>query len=137
MKYLGIILILGLLVTSCSGSRKSTEQKSPNGKKETVELKKSNDKEEYKVVVLDPGFESWYETHWSPATDRSESYYHSWNVQYVTAWNYKATHAGYANFFTSTINYNINKNYGLKVERKLYYYFRWVETQLHIPILNY
>ena len=96
----------------------------------------SQNDEEYEVMVLDPGFETWFITTWSPAKDRSEEYYASWNQQYVTEWNYKATRAQTAKFFNDMIQYDANERYGIDVERKLFYYFRWVETQLGIPILS-
>ena len=92
--------------------------------------------EKHELVVLDPGFETWFLTNWSPAKDRSLSYYDSWNDQYVQAWNYKASNPGYAKFFQNMISYDPTENYGMEVSRKLYYYFRWVEMELNIPILG-
>lgn len=139
MKWLGLIFLVGLLMTGCSGSKETMKKADQTEKQSGAKLKgeKENGKKEYKLIVFDPSFETWYQTHWSEATDHSKSYYHSWNEQYVTAWNYKATHTGYASYFGNTIDYNFNTDYGLKVERKLYYYFRWVETQLGIQILDY
>ena len=34
------------------------------------------------------------------------------------------------------IQYDVSIDYGMDVERKLYYYFRWVDTELRIPILD-
>lgn len=95
------------------------------------------EEKEHDLIVLDPGFETWFLTTWSPAKDRTLSYYDSWNDRYVQAWNYKATHPGYARFFNSTIDYDMHEDYGMEVSRKLYYYFRWVETELGIPILDF
>ena len=92
--------------------------------------------EEYEVVVFDPGFENWFVSAWNPAVDRSNSYYRNWNDQYVTAWNYKATHPGYSEFFNTQINYELNKDYGIAVNRKLFYYFQWVEQRVGILILD-
>ncbi len=87
--------------------------------------------------MLDPGFDTWFATNWSPSQDHLEQYYDSWNDQYVSAWNYKATHAGYSDFFDAPINYDPNIDYGLAVSRKLYYYFRYVEIVDKIQILDY
>jgi hypothetical protein len=38
--------------------------------------------------------------------------------------------------FDMLINYEPTVDYGMEVERKLYYYFRWVDTKLGIPILD-
>lgn len=95
-----------------------------------------SEEKEHELVVLDPGFDTWFLMNWSPAKDRSQTYYDGWNDRYVQAWNYKASHPGYAEFFQNTIDYNPSENYGLEVSRKLYYYFRWVEIELNIPILD-
>ena len=102
--------------------------------KNLIDIKQNED--EYEVMVLDPGFETWFATTWSPAKDRSQEYYSSWNQQYVTEWNYKASRPSTAKFFNDFINYDPTVRYGIDVERKLFYYFRWVETQLGIPILQ-
>lgn len=94
------------------------------------------DQEEYELIVLDPGFETWFLTTWSPAQDRSIEYYALWNQRYVTEWNYKATQPRSSIFFDNMIYYDPNIKYGIEVERKLYYYFRWVDTKLGIPILD-
>jgi hypothetical protein len=94
------------------------------------------DETEYELEVLDPGFNTWYLTQWSPAEDRSYQYYDTWNDRYVQAWNFKATSPRYGRFFTSTIDYDITEDYGMEVSRKLFYYFKYVEKELNIPILN-
>jgi len=94
------------------------------------------DKPEYELEVLDPGFNTWFLTQWSPAKDHSYKYYDTWNDRYVEAWNYKATSSRYSRFFNSTINYDITEDYGMEVSRKLFYYFKYVEDELNIPILN-
>lgn len=90
----------------------------------------------YELIVLDPGFDTWFITAWSPAKDRSVAYYSNWNNQYVSEWNYKAMQPHTSKFFDTVIQYNPTIEYGIEVERKLYYYFRWVDTKLGIPILN-
>jgi hypothetical protein len=92
--------------------------------------------EEYELIVLDPGFDTWFMTTWSPAKDRSKEYYAHWNQRYVTEWNYKAARPHSSKFFDSMIQYDPTVDYGMGIERKLYYYFRWVDTKLGIPILS-
>lgn len=99
-----------------------------------IDLSQNEDK--YELIVLDPGFDTWFITTWSPAKDRSVEYYSNWNNQYVIAWNNKAMHAHTSQLFNNTIQYNPQIDYGIEVERKLYYYFRWVDTKLGIPILD-
>jgi len=95
------------------------------------------EEEEYELLVLDAGFETWYQVAWSSSNDRSLKYYEHWNQQYVNAWNYKATRSHTSEFFDNMIQYDVSENYGMDVERKLYFYFRWVDTKLGIPILDF
>ena len=130
MKSIYVIVLSGLLLFGCATQSRMLRATDSN----LIDI--TQNEGEYEVMVLDPGFESWFITTWSPAKDRSEEYYSGWNQQYVTEWNYKATRTPTAEFFTSMIQYDPNVRYGIDVERKLFYYFRWVETQLRIPILS-
>ncbi len=125
----GIILSATLLL-SCTSSSRLLRVPAEN----IIDL--SQNEEEYELIVLDPGFDTWFATSWSSAKDRSVSYYSSWNNRYVSEWNYKAMHPHTSQFFNNLIPYDPTNDYGIEVERKLYYYFRWVETKLGIPILH-
>ena len=101
-----------------------------------IDISKNDDQQEYELIVFDPGFDTWFTTTWNPAKDRSVSYYSHWNNQYVSAWNYKASRPHYSEMFDTLINYEPTIDYGIELERKLYYYFRYVDTKLGIPILD-
>jgi hypothetical protein len=130
MRSLWILAIVPLLLWGCAGTQPHVMITDENV------IPPSEDKTEYEIEILDPGFDTWFLTQWNAAEDRSYKFYDTWNDQYVQAWNYKATHPRYASFFNSTINYDVNEDYGMEVSRKLYYYFKYVETKLNIPILN-
>lgn len=127
-----IFFIMVLFMAGCGTYRNAT---TVTKAKNVLDIQK--DENQYDLVVLDPGFQNWFDTNWSPAKDHMKSYYDSWNDQYVSAWNYKATHIGYSNYFDSVIDYNPNTDYGMAVSRKLYYYFRYVELVKKIQILDY
>ena len=129
MKRLLAVMITALLLVGCVPSRKL-----PPVKKNIVNIE--SQQEEYELLVLDPGFETWFQATWSPAKDRSKSYYQLWNQRYVSAWNYKSTLPHTSEFFDTIIQYDPTIDYGMEVQRKLYYYFRWVDTRLGIPILD-
>ncbi len=133
MKSLYGIILLSVLMWACAPSSRLVTPPASN----VIDLSQNNeDQEEYEVSVFDPGFETWFTTTWNSAKDRSENYYSHWNQMYVSAWNYKVGRPGSARFFENTIQYDPTIEYGMEVERKLYYYFRWVDTQLGIPILD-
>ena len=131
MKRVLIVFLGALCLSACVTSNSVLVPRDKN----LVDL--TEDQEEYELQVLDPGFETWFMTVWSPANDRSLSYYTLWNSRYVVEWNYKATQPGTSRFFNNMIAYDPSVNYGIEVERKLYYYFRWVDTKLGIPILSH
>lgn len=130
MKGLVGFLIVIFLFFSCSTSSRMLGVTDKN----LIDI--SQEEEEYELIILDPGFDTWFITSWSPAKDRSVKYYTLWNQQYVSAWNYKATNPHSGAMFDNIIYYDPTIDYGIEVERKLYYYFRWVDTKLGIPILD-
>ena len=130
MKKLMIIVLGWLFLAGCTSYNRMMTTTDEN----LISIEE--EKDEYELIVLDPGFDTWFATTWSPAKDRSAQYYASWNRQYVSAWNYKATHPHTYRFFDTIIQYDFSIDYGIEVDRKLYYYFRWVDTKLGIPILD-
>lgn len=130
MKSSIIICVIIFVMAGCTTSNRMLAVKDKN----LLEIEQNE--EEYELLVLDPGFETWFLTTWSPAKDRNPSYYKMWNQRYVNAWNYQATRPHSFKVFDSTIQYDATIDYGMEVERKLYYYFRWVDTKLKIPILD-
>ena len=128
MKTLGVIGFLLVLMCSCSSQKEIVKLKSTN-------QVTGNDSTEYELIVSDPQFETWFLTNYSPAKDHSNEYYHGWNNQYVTDWNYHYMAGHLTKVFENYIYYEYNKDYGIEINRKLYYYFRYVETYLKVPIL--
>ena len=91
------------------------------------------DSTEYDVIVMDPGFESWF------IKNRKQPWYHTKEIlearnwQYVNSWNQKVISGNFQmrnrnNPFTETIDYRRDIDYGLDVNYKLYYYFKYVEA---------
>jgi hypothetical protein len=124
----GVFLTILLLVSCSTSSRLS---RMPG---EHIDI--AQNEEEYELLVLDPGFENWFASTWNPAVDRTLQYYSFWNQRYVTEWNNRVIQPNSSQFFENMIQYDPSENYGIEVERKLYYYFRWVDTKLGIPILS-
>ncbi len=128
MKYVLITFVLISLIWACS---------TPKGivKVEKSEPVTAVDSVEYGVETFDAKFETWYEINKSPATYRSQSYYESWNRQYVSAWNYKANTMSRNSFFEPIIGYDPTEDYGFEVNHKMFYYFQYVENVLKIQIM--
>ena len=125
-----LLIIISIVFVSCSGTKKLPGVNIKNGET-SVE-----DSVEYELIVFDPGFETWYLSHSRPSWYHSQNYYESWNRQYVTEWNYKATSSRYSRYFDTTIDYEPFIDYGLELNHRLFYYFQYVEKVLRIDILS-
>ena len=131
MKKLLFLLAAASFMIACSGP-KGMVKIEPN-KNEVAQ----EDSLEYELIVMDPGFETWYMLQNTPARYRSPQYYEGWNQQYVSAWNYLATQPGRRSFFQTIVGYEPGEDYGFELNHKLFYYFQYVEQVLRIPILDH
>lgn len=128
MKRLIFIFLALLLIAACS-TQKSALQVNTVSEEIAAE-----DSIEYDLETFDSKFESWYAFKNSPALYRSQSYYESWNKQYVSAWNVK-TMSRRNSFFEPIVGYEPNVDYGFELNHQLFYYFQYVEHVLKIKIL--
>jgi hypothetical protein len=126
MKHLALILFI---VTAGCASQKVVQ-------KSTAPKISTEDSIQYELLVFDTGFESWYTLKNSPALSRSKGYYHDWNVRYVQGWNTKVMESHHSEIFSDLINYEFYVNYPYEIEHKLFYYFQYIEQELHISILK-
>jgi hypothetical protein len=125
------IFLIGILMLALS----CPAQKKGKGNVKPVEIKKQ-DSVKYELETFDQKFENWYIMQDNPATYRTKSYYESWNRQYVSEWNQKASDPMRNPFFEPIIGYDPHVDYGFKLNHKLFYYFQYVEHVLKIPILT-
>ena len=93
----------------------------------------ASDSTEYDIIITDVGYESFLATQ-KPVEFYSQRYYENWNRYYVTDWNIKVNNSmyhsdAYRNVFDMYIDYSPSINYGIEVNYKLYYYFRFVEKR--------
>lgn len=130
-KILFYLLALVAAIGACSGPKGAVSIE-PNGKSSPEE-----DSLSYELIVLDPGFESWYLLNGTPAKYRSQAYYENWNHRYVSTWNYNATLPGKRSFFQPIHGYDRSEDYGFELNHKLFYYFQYVERVLRIPIMEH
>ncbi len=89
----------------------------------------------YELLVLDPGFESWYLLHNQPSKYHVQAYYEDWNQRYVDAWNYGRIGYKHTQLIHGYIDYNPSEDYGFEINHKLFYYFMYVERELGIRLL--
>jgi hypothetical protein len=95
-------------------------------------VQKNNDKEEYEITIIDNNFDRWMLTNGKPVNFYDRQYYRSKNAFYATSWNSKVSERGRYNArnypFEEPINYNPAIDYGLDVDYKLFWYFKYIES---------
>jgi hypothetical protein len=131
-----LMLTAGFAVSACKTTKKtetSDQKVQLVAKNDTTS---SKDSTEYELIVLDPKFDSWLATQ-PPANYYSQQYYENWNQRYVTEWNYRHDNPiRYGNFFETRIDYDPNTDYVLELNYKLYYYFRFIEDEYGIVLVQ-
>lgn len=128
MKKFLIPMFLILLAWSCMPSQKAV---SPDKK---AVIKK--DSTEYEITIIDPEFDQWYLLTYSPAKDYSNEYYRSHNRIAVSNWNDYFLKGKYHRVIDNYIIYDNSADYGIEVNRKLFWYFKYTEDRFRIRLLN-
>lgn len=126
-KTIFIVLIL-LLVIHIDGFGQNRRERLKE-KADTVKV----DSLEYRLLIFDPGFESWLAT--QPSENfYSKDYYEQRNRLYVSEWNHRYTTQAKSNLYETYIEYNPNTDYGLDLNYKLYYYFKYFERKNRVTL---
>ena len=89
---------------------------------------------EYELVVFEPGFDTYLQMQ-LPMEYYGEPYYQNWNIQYVNEWNIRALNNRLAGAYQEQINYNPHTDYGIELNYKLYYFFRFIEKRYGITLV--
>jgi Family of unknown function (DUF6146) len=88
----------------------------------------SADSVEYELTIIDPGFDTWLLT--KPNKEYlSKNYYEYMNRLYVAEWNYRYLSNKSHGEYDSYVEYDPNTDYGLDINYRLYYYFKYFEEQ--------
>lgn len=128
MKKLLIPSFIILLAWSCSPSQKAASAVKPPIIK--------NDSTEYEIIVIDPGFDHWYLMNFSQTKDYNNTYYRGKNQFGVSNWNDYFTRNRYPKAIDSSIDYDYSVDYGIEVNRKLFWYFKYIENTFNIRLLH-
>jgi len=127
-----VFIILVILVAIQTDGFSQKKRNRENIKADTVSV----DSLEYRLIVLDPGFETWLVTR--PSKDfYSNEYYAQKNRLYVSEWNLRYMTSNNNGMYENYIDYNPNTDYGIDINYKLYYYFKYFEETNHIKLLDY
>ncbi len=96
---------------------------------DTIEI--SSNKTEYDIIIIEPGFNSWFRSLAKPEGYYSQSYFETRNLIYVTNWNQRVLEPNNYDpmLYEMQINYNQHIDYGYEVNYKLYYYFIYFQRK--------
>lgn len=127
MKNLIIAVFALLFAWSCSPAHQVAVARPPVIK---------TDSTEYEIIVIDPEFDHWYLIHFSQAKDYSNSYYRAKNQIGVANWNDYFIRNLYPKIIDSSIVYDNSIDYGIEVNRILFWYFKYYEDKFKIRLLH-
>lgn len=127
MKNVLLIMGISVLLAACSGMRKT----GPTNYGSNIIQPVEGEDDEYEITIIDTDFDRWFSINGRPANFYSLSYYEQKNRLYVAAWNEKVGQQAFYNSlyypFTQYIDYNPATSYGLEVNYKLFWYFKYIE----------
>ena len=128
MKRLFPFLVILALFAACTATKHSASH--------TARLAQvSGDSSQYEVLIDDPWFDQWYQVNYSPAKEYTNEFYRGRNVRAVATWNAFYVENKYNRVVDCRIDYRPEIDYGIEVNRKLYWYFRYVEQSYKVPVL--
>ena len=131
MKRDGIIIFVILISVHLQGlsQDKKVQFKS---KQDTISIG-SLDSLDHQLIILDNGFESWLVSQ-PPQSFHSQQYYEQMNRIYVTEWNLRFMSAASHGLYETYIEYDRGIDYGLDINYRLYYYFKYFEQKNHVKL---
>jgi uncharacterized protein DUF6146 len=131
MKNYIILLLISFWIYSCKTPQKINTSTSEvtTVTQDTVRI--ANDKLEYEIIIIEPGFNFWLQSVAKPEGYYSQSFLEGRNKFYVSEWNIRVLdpHRYDSNLYELQIDYSPFIDYGYEVNYKLYNYF--IYFQLH------
>ena len=82
----------------------------------------------YELVIFDPGFHHWFARTGNPPGFYNQSYLEDWNKRLVNQWN-QLYHSSRACRPEVYLKYDPDIDYGLELNHKLFYYFRYMHER--------
>lgn len=138
-KSIYIIAIIFCVLISCTTSKSSAiDKEKPTGvKSDTIRI--ANDKLEYEVIIIDPGFSSYLISNAHPRNYHSQSYLESKNQIWISEWNSRVLQPmRYSpNLYEMTIDYNPSIDYGYEVNYLIYNYLVYFQNTYKQKLFGY
>lgn len=126
-----LVILFAAAATQISAQEAGTKANQPD----TLRFAGSkSDSTEYELIVSDPGFHPWFISNSKPEWYHEKSYYELKNRFFVTNWNNQVNQTLGRPPFEYYIDYEPTIDYGLDLNYKLYWYFRYVEDKFGINL---
>ncbi|MFE3866681.1 DUF6146 family protein [Flavobacterium sp. LS2P90] len=135
--YIIVIIFVSLFSCKTSNSSFTKTDKPIATPNDTVRI--ANDKLEYEVIIIDPGFSTWLAANALPRNYHSQSYLESKNRIWVSEWNNRVLQPmRYSpNLYEMTINYDSNVDYGYEVNYLIYNYMVYFQNTYKQKLFGY
>lgn len=128
-KSLCFFAVVLLIIFSCKPTDKTfvSEKDKSLSRNDTVRI--ANDSLEYEIIIIDPGFNSWFISYAKPRNYYSQSYLESRNRIWVNEWNMRASQPTIYNssLYEMQINYQQSIDYGYEVNYMLFNYLTYFQ----------
>ena len=127
--YIIVIILVSLCSCKTSNSSFSKTDKAIATSSDTVRI--ANDKLEYEVFIIDPGFSIWLINTALPRNYYSQSYLENKNRMWVSEWNNRVLQPMRygTDLYEMNINYNSNIDYGYEVNYLIYNYMVYFQNR--------
>ncbi len=127
------LLLFTILCTAfhCSTikSEQSTQKNALTSSTDTIKI--VNEKEEYEIIIIDPGFNTWLVGNAKQRGFFSQQYLEIKNQFFVNSWNYRVNLPLQfnPNLYCLKIDYDTHIDYGYEVNYLLYNYFLYFQKK--------
>jgi hypothetical protein len=122
-----LISVLTLAYSDCFGQKTGDRNRI---KIDTVSV----DSLTYELIIFDPGFDAWLAVQ-HPKNFQTKEYYELKNRFYVQEWNNRYLSSKNDGLYGNFIDYRPATDYGLDLNYRLYYYFRFFEERNKITLV--
>ncbi len=137
MRYLFSIFLVAILIFSCSPTKDTlnvsgTERELFNEKgQDTVKIASENPDDEWEIIIIDPGFNTWLRSIARPRAYYSQNFMEIRNQIWVTTWNQRVIQPARfdPNLYMLQIDYRPDIDYGYEVNYQLYNYLVYFQRK--------
>lgn len=134
--YYGVLIFaMAMVGIGCGGTKQaitvSDQEKMAFAQTKGDTISIANEKTEYEIIIIEPGFDLWLHSIAKPEGYYSQSFLENRNQIYVLEWNARVAQPfNYdPNLYEMRIDYDPNIDYGYEVNYKLYNYFIYFQRK--------